>query len=113
MKPNGRDYTTAPVLKRLADSDHAALILARRLHARSPHTEDFQILDIHGGCEDNGSNHGHISDVSASQAERDDTETGPAGSAPPQTSAAPIRYNNRVDIIGVSNLHVTAVGSSK
>jgi hypothetical protein len=33
MKPNGRDYTTDPVLKRLADSDHDTLILARRLQA--------------------------------------------------------------------------------
>ena len=100
MKPNGRNYTTDPVLKRLADSDHAALILARRLHARNLHDEDFH---VHDGCEDNDSNRGDISDVNASQAERDDTETGPTGSA---------RSSNRVDIIGVSNLHVTAVGSS-
>ena len=65
-------------MKRLADSDHAALILARRLHARRPHAEDFQILDVHDGCEDNGNNQEHISDVSVSQAERDDTETRPA-----------------------------------
>ena len=70
MKPSGRDYTTDPVLKRLADSDHAALILACRLHARSPHAEDFRILDVQGGCEDNGNNQGHISDVSVSQVER-------------------------------------------
>ena len=75
MKPSGRDYTTDPVLKRLDDSNHAALILACRLHARSPHAEDFQILDVHGGCEDNGNNQGHISDMRVSQAERDDTET--------------------------------------
>ena len=103
MKPNGRDYTNDPVLKRLADTDHAALILARRLHARSPHAEDFRIMDVHDGCEDNGSNRGHISDVNPSQAERGDTGTGPAGSA---------RISNRIDIIGVSNLHIAAVGIS-
>jgi hypothetical protein len=47
MKLNGRDYTTDPVLKRLVNSDHATLILARRLQARGPHTEGFQILDVH------------------------------------------------------------------
>ena len=47
MEPNGRDYATDPVLKRLADSDHAVLILARRSQARGPHTEYFRILGAH------------------------------------------------------------------
>ena len=75
-------------MKRLFDSDHAALILAHRLHARSPNAEDFQILDVHDSCEDNGGNRGHISDLSASQAESGDTETVPplsTDSAPPPT----------------------------
>ena len=36
MKPNGRDHTTDPVLKRLAGLDHYALIFARHLQARGP-----------------------------------------------------------------------------
>lgn len=86
MKLNGRNYATDPVLKRLANSDHATLILARRLQARGPHTEGFQILDVHDDDDDDGSNQGHISDVSASQAEPDGTETVPGlhtDSAPP------------------------------
>ena len=63
------------MLKRLANSDHATLLLARRLQARGPLTEGFQILDVHDDDDDDGSNQGHISDVSASQAEPDDTET--------------------------------------
>ena len=39
MKPDGCDCVTDLVLKRLADSDHDTLILARRLQARGPHTE--------------------------------------------------------------------------
>ena len=46
MKPNGRDYKTDPVLKRLVDLDHATLILARCLQAQGPHTEGFQIVDV-------------------------------------------------------------------
>jgi hypothetical protein len=57
------------VLRRLANSDHVTLLLARRLQARGPQTEGFQILDIHDDEDDDGSNRGHISDVSASQAE--------------------------------------------
>jgi len=74
------------VLRRLANSDHATLVLARRLQARGPHTEGFQILDVHNAGEDGGSNQGHISDVGASQAGPDDTETVPVlhtDSAPP------------------------------
>ena len=88
MKPKGCDFTTDPVLKRLADSDHVALILARRLQARGPHTEGFRILDVQDDCEDNGTTQGHISDVSAFQTGPDDTETVPRlsiGSAPPPT----------------------------
>jgi hypothetical protein len=68
MKPNGRDHKTDLVLKRLADSDHAALILARRLQA-------LQIPDVHdaGG----GGNQRPISDVIASQVEPNDTEAVP------------------------------------
>ena len=105
MKPNSRDYTTDPVLKRLADSDHATLILARRLHARSPHAEDIQILDVHDGCEDNGSNQEHISDLSASQAEPGDTETvrslstdsAPSPTPEQQTSTATPASRRNVD----------------
>jgi len=46
MKPNGQDYETDPVFKQLVDLDHAALILARSLQARGPHTEGVQILDV-------------------------------------------------------------------
>ena len=102
MKPNGRDYTTDPVLKRLADSDHATLILARRLHAQSPHAEDFQILDVHDGCDDNGSNQEHISDLSASQAEPETVRSLSTNSTPPptpehQTSTATPAYRRNVD----------------
>ena len=92
MKPNGRDYTTDPVLKRLADSDHATLVLTRRLQARSPYTEGFQILDVHDDDEDDGGNQGHISDVSVSRTEPDDKETVPAvstDSEPPPTEDQP------------------------
>jgi len=85
MKPNGRDCITDPVLKRLADSDHDALVLACRLRARSPHTEGFLIHDVHGRCEDNGSNQEHTSDINASQAKPDDTET-----VPFRTDSAPL-----------------------
>ena len=74
------------MLKRLANSDHATLILARRLHAQGPHSEGFQILDVHNAGEDGSNNQGHISDVSASQAGLYDTETVPVlhiDSAPP------------------------------
>jgi hypothetical protein len=101
MKPNGRDYTTDPVLKRLANSDHATLILARRLQARSPFTEGFQIIDVYGDDRDDGGNQGHISDVSVSRTEPDDTGTVPAigrGTAPPteeqQVSTAPASEGN-------------------
>ena|SRR5258706_3543758 len=86
MKPNGRDYKTDPVLKRLANSDHATLILARRIQARGSHTKGFQDLAVHG--EDDSSNRGPISDMGVSQAEPDDTEVVPAlntDSAPPPT----------------------------
>ena len=86
MKPNGRDYKTDPVLKRFAESDHATLILARRVEARGPHTEGFQDLEVHG--EGNGSNQGPISDVGVSQAKPGDTDAVPALStelAPPPT----------------------------
>ena len=88
MKPNGRDYTTDPVFRRLSNSDHTTLILAHSFQARGPHTEGF---DVHDDNEDDGSNQGHISGVSASQAERNDTETVPAlatGSAPPPTEVS-------------------------
>jgi hypothetical protein len=68
MKPNGRHCKTDPVLKRLADSDHAALILARRLQA-------LQIRGVHDA--DDGGDQGPISGVSASQAEPNDTEAAP------------------------------------
>ncbi len=74
------------MLRRLANSDHATLVLARRLRTQGPHTEGFQILDVHDDDDDDGSNQGHISDVSASQAGPDDTETVPVlhtDSAPP------------------------------
>jgi len=88
MKPNGRDHNTDPVLKRLVYSDHATLILARHLQAQGPHTEGFQILDVHDDDKDDDGNRGHISDVSVSHAEPDDIETAPAIStdpAPPPT----------------------------
>jgi len=86
MKPSDRDCITDLVLKRLADSDHDTLILARRLQARGPHTETFHTHNVHGLCEDNDSNQGHISDTSASQAEPDDTETASRNdSTPPPT----------------------------
>ena len=91
MKLNGRNYITDPVLRRLANSDHATLILARTLQARGPQTEGFQILDMHDDDEDDGSDQGHISDVSTSQAERNDTVTVPAlttGSAQPPTGVS-------------------------
>jgi hypothetical protein len=78
MKPNGRDYKTDPVLKRLADSDHATLIFARRLQA-------LQIPDVHDA--DDGTQ-GPISDVIASQAAPNDTAAVPVfstGSASPPT----------------------------
>jgi len=83
MKPNGRDYETDPVLKRLVNLDHATLILARCLQAQGPHTEGVQILDVH--AEDVGDSQGRISDVSASQAEAYDTEAVRTGSRLPPT----------------------------
>ena len=103
MKPNGRDYTIDPVLKRLAHSDHATLTLARRLKARSPHTAGFQIIDMHDDDEDDGSDHGHISDVSASQAE-------PGDLAPPPTeeqqgsTAPPLTEGNVENVVLVKSL---------
>ena len=70
MKPDGRDYKTDPVLKRLVDLDHGALVLAR---CQGPHTEGSQIVDVH--VEYDGGNQEPIPDVSASQAGADDTET--------------------------------------
>lgn len=78
MKLNGRDYKTDPLLKRLADSDHATLILARRAQSRSPHTEGIQDHGVDG--EGDGSNQGPISDLGVSQPEQVDTETVPARS---------------------------------
>ena len=46
MKPNGRDYQTDPVLKRLAGSDHTTLILARRVEVGDSHTEDPKSLEV-------------------------------------------------------------------
>ena len=86
MKPNGRDHKTDPVLKRLADSDHATLILARRVQARGSHIEGFPDLDEHG--EGDGIDQGPISDMVVSQVQPDDTDTVPAfstGSEPPPT----------------------------
>ena len=74
------------MLKRLSESDHATLILARRVEARGPHIEGFQDLEVHG--EGDGSNQGPISDVGVSQAEPGDTDAVPALStdpAPPPT----------------------------
>ena len=74
------------MLRRLANSDHATLILASRLQAQGPHTEGFQILDVYDDEDDDGSNRGHISDVSVSQAGLDNTEIVPGlhtDSAPP------------------------------
>jgi len=103
MKPNGRDYTTDPVLKRLAYSDHVTLILALRLLARGPHTEGFQILDVHDDESDDGGNQGHISDVSASQADPDDTETVPAvrtdSVPPPPTEEQQVSRRNVEDVV--------------
>ena len=76
MKPNGRDYKSDPVLKRLVHLDHATLTLAHCLQARGPHTEGFHILGEHD--EDGSDNWGPISDVIAPQAEADDTEAVPA-----------------------------------
>ena len=86
MKPNGRDYKTDPVLKRLSDSDHATLILAHRVQGQGSHIEGFQDLDVHG--EGDGIDQGPISDMVVSQAEPDDTDTVPAfstNSEPPPT----------------------------
>ena len=86
MKLSGRNYKTDAVLKRLADSDHATLILARRAQARSPHTECFQDRGV--GGDGDGSIQGPISDVGVFQAEHDDTDAVPArstDSAPPPT----------------------------
>ena len=76
MKPNGRDYKTDPVLKRLTDLDHATLILARRVQARGSHIEDIQDLDVHD--EGDGVDQGSVSDMVVSQAEPDDTDAVPA-----------------------------------
>ena len=90
-------------MKRLVDSDHATLTLARRLQSRSPHAEGFQIFNIQDDDQDDGGNQGHISDVSASQAERDGTETAPATRAPPplaeeqQASIAPPTSGSNVE----------------
>ena len=83
MKPNGRDYKTDSVLKRLSDSDHATLILARRVQARGSHIEGFQDLDVHDGID-----RGPISNRVVPQAEPDDTDAVPAlstDSVPPRT----------------------------
>jgi len=72
------------VLKRLANSDHATLILAHSVQAQGPHTEGFQDLGVHG--ENDGQ--GPISDMGVSQGEADGTEAAPAlstDSAPPPT----------------------------
>ena len=119
MKPNHRDYTTDPVLKRLVDSDHATLILAHRLQSRSPHAEGFQILDIQIDDRDDGGNQGHVSDVSASQAEPDDTETAPATRAPPPSAeeqqvstAAPTSGGNVENVVLVEpQFQVAAEGA--
>ena len=94
MKPNGRDYKTDPVLKRLVDLDHATLIL---------HTEGFQTVDVH--VEGDGDNQGRTPDVSASQAEADDTETvavlwtdsGPQPTEKPQESTASPAFGRNVE----------------
>ena len=86
MKPNGRDYKTDPVLKRLVDLDHGTLILARHVQGQGSHIEGIQDLDVHG--EGNGIDQGPISDMVVSHAEPDDTDTVPAfsiNSEPPPT----------------------------
>ena len=86
MKPNGRDYKTDPVLKRLVDLDHGTLILARRIQARDSHIEGFQDLEVHG--KGNNIDQGPISDMVMSQAEPVDTDDVPAfstDSEPPPT----------------------------
>ena len=86
MKPNGRDYKTDPVLKRLADSDHATLILACHVQTRGSHIEGFQNVDVHGDVD--GIDEGPISDVVMSQAEPNNTDVVPtvsADSEPPPT----------------------------
>ena len=91
MKPNGRDYATDSVLRRLSNADHTSLILAHSFQARGPHTEAFQIPDVHDDNDDDGSNQGHISDVSTSRAARNDTDTVPAlttGSALPRAEVS-------------------------
>ena len=96
MKPDGRDYKTDPVLKRLVDLDHAALI---------PHTEGLQTVDIH--VEDGADNQEPIPDVSASQAEADDTEavlalltdSGPLPTEEPQESMATPAVGGNVENI--------------
>jgi len=60
MKPNGRDYETDPVLKRLVGLDYANLTLARCLQARDPHTEGVQVLEVHD--EDDGDNYKKVTD---------------------------------------------------
>ena len=67
------------MFRQLSNTDHARLILARRLQARGPHTEGFQIPDAQDVGGDDNSHQGHISDVSASQAGPGDTETVPTG----------------------------------
>ena len=107
MKPNGRDYKTDPVLKRLIDLDRATLILASCLQAQGPHTEGFQNVDVHG--EDDGDNQGPILDVSVSQAEADDTEAAPAlwtdsGPLPkeePQKSTATPAFGEHVENVAL------------
>jgi hypothetical protein len=106
MKPNGRDYTTNPVLKRLAKSDHTTLILACRLQARSPNTKGFQIIDVYDDDRDDGCNQGHISDVGVSRTESDDTGTVPtvgSGTAPPteeqQVSTDPASEGNVENLV--------------
>ena len=98
MKPNGRDYKTDPVLKRLVDLDHAALIF---------HTEGFQNVDVH--VEVDADNQGRTPDVSASQAEADDTETvaalwtdlRPQPTEKPQESTATPAFGRNVENVAL------------
>ena len=90
------------MLKRLVDLDHAILVLACCPQAQGPHIEGLQNVDVHD--EDDGDNRGPILDVTASQAEADDTEavaalrtdSGPLSTEVPQESLATPNFGRDV-----------------
>ena len=89
------------MLRRLANTDHARLILARRLQARGPHTEGFQIPDTQDVGRDDGSNQGHISNKSASQA-GPDIQTFEAGTTSQLAGFA--SHSTRIGTMGTSTV---------